>query len=378
MRYLTSDIVFTANGSPIPEGVLVVNDGGEILDVLHSREGLDMSKTDIFEGALCPGFVNTHCHLELSHLINKLEEKTGLASFVSAIVNNRESTEEEMLSSIREADKAMYENGIVAVGDISNTALSFSVKEDSPLLYHTFIELFSSDPSRAEEILQNGITLLKQCKHSASLTPHANYSVSTVLLEKIRHQNSGEIISIHNQETPSEDEMFLHGTGVLLNGITAKKFFKPTGKTALKSTLPLLPKAPTLMVHNTFTSKEDVLWVKQHYDNVFWATCPKANVYIEDALPSYAFFMDSASKMTFGTDSLASNNTLCILEEMKAIRTIVPLQIAIEWACKNGADFLQINQQFGTFEKGKKPGVNHITHLNHFELTEHSTVRRLI
>lgn len=378
MRYLTSDIVFTSCDTPILNGVLVLNDRGEIQDVLSSKEALDDSKLEYFEGGICPGFINTHCHLELSHLKNRMTKKTGLPTFISNIGARRQSSHDEILKSIKHADRFMYENGIVAVGDISNNADTFSIKEKSQIHYHTFIELFASDPSRADEVFQKGLSLLEQCSHNASLTPHANYSVSKPLFEKLRLHNRGEIITIHNQETPSEDEMFLKGTGELLQELIARHFFKPTGETALKTTLPKLPNAPVLMVHNTFTKKEDIELVKAHYEHVYWATCPKANLYIEDALPNYDLFIDAQSKMTFGTDSLASNDTLSILEEMKAIRTQVPLKTSVEWACKNGAEYLQINEQFGTFEKGKAPGVNHLKNLNNFELTEDSSVSRLI
>ena len=378
MRYLTSDIVFTSIGSPILNGVLVVDESGKIVDILNGKESLDSSTIEYFEGGLCPGFINTHCHLELSHLKDRMKEKTGLPFFISNIGKTRKSSQEEIHLSIEQADRRMYENGIVAVADSSNTADTFLVKDESLIYYHSFIELFASDPSRADEVFQNGLSVLEQCKHKASLTPHANYSVSLQLFEKIRSHNSGEIITIHNQETSTEDEMFIKGSGKLLNELIARHFFKFTGKTALKSTLPLLPNAPVFMVHNTFTTIDDVQWAIKHYDNVFWATCPKANLYIEDALPNYDFFIDTDSKMTFGTDSLASNDTLSILEEMKTIKSAVSLEKSIEWACKNGAEFLQIDERFGTFEKGKTPGINHLKNLENFELTEQTSVSRLI
>ncbi|MBL6657348.1 MAG: amidohydrolase family protein [Flavobacteriales bacterium] len=378
MRYLTSDIVFTSIGPPILNGVLVVDDSGKIVDILSDKEGLDSSSIEYFEGALCPGFINTHCHLELSHLKDRMKEKTGLPYFISNIGKIRKSSDDEIQSSIKYADKLMFDNGIVAVGDISNTADSFAIKDESPIYYHSFIELFASDPSRADEVFQNGLHLLGQCKHKASLTPHANYSASKQLFEKIRSHNSGEIITIHNQETPTEDQMFIEGSGELLNELIARHFFKFTGKTALKSTLTQLPDAPVLMVHNTFTTKEDIHWVSKNFDNVFWATCPKANIYIEDALPTYDFFIEKKAKMTYGTDSLASNDTLSILEEMKTIKSSVSLDKSIEWACKNGAEFLQIDECFGTFEKGKSPGINHLKNLENFELTDQSSVSRLI
>ena len=119
----------------------------------------------------------------------------------------------------------MYNNGIVAVADISNTADSFSSKANSAIYYYTFIELFSSNPHKAEEVFERGLKLSELCNTPNSLTPHANYSVSLPLFEKIRHHNKGEIISIHSQETSEEDTMFLNGTGKLLSQLIAKEFF---------------------------------------------------------------------------------------------------------------------------------------------------------
>lgn len=376
MRYLTSDIIFTACSSPIYDGVIVVDDDGKIIEVLEHKAQIDGVKLEYFKGALCPGFINTHCHLELSHLQGQLAEKTGLPHFINSIGKTRKASQKLKLEAIQLADKQMVNNGIVAVADISNTADTFGIKSNSALFYYTFIELFASDPNRADEVFERGLNLSKVCSTPHSLTPHANYSVSLPLLDKIKKYNKGEIISIHSQETPDEDEMFLKGSGDLLSQLIAKDFFKYTGKTALQSTLPLLPQSSILLVHNTFTTKEDLSEALSSYDNLYWCTCPKANLYIENKLPKYQQFIDLNAKMTIGTDSLASNDTLCILEEMKTIQSYVPLEILVEWACKNGAEFLGL-AAFGTFEKSKMPGVNYINHIENGKLSAESQVIKL-
>ena len=74
--------------------------------------------------------------------------------------------------------------------------------------------------------------------------------------------------------------------------------------------------------------------------------------------------------MTIGTDSLASNHTLSIWEEAQTIlnKTNLDLNTILTWACKNGADFLQL-KDLGSFEKGKKPGVN-LIHKNKVQRLE--------
>ena len=376
MRYLTSDIIFTAFSSPIYDGVIVVDDDGKIADLLEDNQQIESANLEYFRGALCPGFINTHCHLELSHLQGELAPKTGLPHFINSIGQIRKASQRRKDDALKLADSQMYNNGIVAVADISNTADSFSSKANSAIYYYTFIELFSSNPHKAEEVFERGLKLSELCNTPNSLTPHANYSVSLPLFEKIRHHNKGEIISIHSQETSEEDTMFLNGNGKLLSQLTAKDFFKYTGKTALQSTLPLLPESPILLVHNTFTKKEDMTEAISNFDKLYWCTCPKANLYIENQLPNYQQFIDAQVKMTIGTDSLASNDTLSILEEMKTIQSYVSLDLLMEWACKNGAEFLGLDA-LGTLKKGKMPGINYINHIIDGKLTAASQVKKL-
>ena len=376
MRYLTSDIIFTAFSSPIYDGVIVVDDDGKIADLLGDNQQIDSANLEYFRGALCPGFINTHCHLELSHLQGELAPKTGLPHFINSIGQIRKASQRRKDDALKLADIQMYNNGIVAVADISNTEDSFSSKANSAIYYYTFIELFSSNPHKAEEVFERGLKLSELCNTPNSLTPHANYSVSLPLFEKIRHHNKGEIISIHSQETSEEDTMFLNGTGKLLSQLIAKDFFKYTGKTALQSTLPLLPESPILLVHNTFTKKEDMTEAISNFDKLYWCTCPKANLYIENQLPNYQQFIDAQVKMTIGTDSLASNDTLSILEEMKTIQSYVSLDLLMEWACKNGAEFLGLDA-LGTLKKGKMPGINYINHIIDGKLTAASQVKKL-
>ena len=110
------------------------------------------------------------------------------------------------------------------------------------------------------------------------------------------------------------------------------------------------------MVHNTFSKEEDIT------DN-YYCTCPKANLYIENSLSDYSIF--DTDKFCVGTDSLASNNSLSILEELKVIQenSDFDLNTLFKIACKNGADALGFSD-LGTFEKGKKPGLNLVNKFN--------------
>lgn len=376
MRYLSANYIFPLHINPIKEGVVQVSNKGKVVNIFKHREQVPSDKLEIYEGVLCPGFVNVHCHLELSYLrgniLPQLKEK-GLVNFISKIREKRKANNisknsrffrEQIQGPITYADAIMQKNGIVAVGDVSNTDYSFSVKKKSKILYHTFVELFSLNTSESEMVFNKGLVLLKNCPKPNSITPHANYSVSKRLFSLLKNKNREKVICIHNQETYSEDELFEKGSGDLYEFLNQFGDLQKSGISALKTSLLQMSKlSKIILVHNTFTKKEDVKWVKENDYTTYWCTCPKANLFIENKTPNYSIF--DVDKLCVGTDSLASNDTLCILEELKILKekTDYNLNTLLKIACKNGAEALNF-KHLGTFEKGKIPGVNLINDLD--------------
>ena len=236
------------------------------------------------------------------HILKKIKQNIGSTieeTTIKELISLAKSFDQSLIDQeIKKADTQMFENGIVAVADISNTNHSFRTKEKSSIYYHTFIELYSLNPNLAKQTFENGIKLQRECKTTSSLVPHANYSVSTLLFDLLKHNNRGDLLSIHNQETEAENQMFYDGSGLLYDSIQNRKFFNSTGKSAIQSTFPYLAQTKTLLVHNTFTSIEDMNWINSKRDNIYWCTCPNANLFIENKLPSYSDLLASNSTIT--------------------------------------------------------------------------------
>ena len=386
MKKVSANYIFPGNSAPIKNGVVVINSNGEILDLLNPEaDKINWDTVEIHEGVICPGFVNTHCHLELSHLKGKLAENTQLDGFVKEIMSIRDHfTDEERKEAISKAEKEMLRNGIVAIGDIANGNSTFNQKEKSTLKYHTFLEVFSLDPNAVEEIIDRTSSLKKEYFNSnrISITPHAPYSMSEKLVEKVNAISRG-IITIHNQETASENELFSAKSGKLYNQLVSInaliKDWTPTCKNSLPSYLTNYDSSKkTLLVHNTFTNKEDVEFANNYSENIYWCFCPNANQYIEGKQPDYTLFLNE--KCTIGTDSLASNWSLSILDELKTIAEkdpSIPLDLLIKWATFNGAEFLGF-EELGVIEKGTSPGLNLISEVKNLKLTKESTVKKII
>ena len=372
MKYskLSADLIFSSEGTLLKDKVLIHEDG-KILSI-ESKINHDPNTINRLRGILCPGFINTHCHLELSHMKGRIDTGTGLLPFLKAVVGYRDIEQEIINQAILDANEEMTKNGIVAVGDISNKLDTASVKRDSTIDYYTFVEMFDFMQSSmtTQTIKQYTEVYKRQSTHGhnrVSYSPHAPYTVSPDLYLYIQEQNSdNSTVSIHNQETVHENQLFIDKTGGFMDFYEGFGFnlndFKPIGKPSIYASLPHLnPNNRNLFVHNTTTTREDIDAAQEWSDKVYWATCANANLYIENSLPDYQAFIDSDAQMTIGTDSLSSNWQLSILEEIKTIsryKSYVPFETLLVWATINGAKALGYEDRLGSFRAGTTPGIN--------------------
>ena len=387
MKSFRADYVFPVNADPIKNGIVTVDDDGKIVSVsAFAQPGVEVEQ---LSGVICPGFVNTHCHVELSHLHKQTQQGTGLVEFIKAVQQLRNGDDAAIKDAALRADQEMYDNGIVAVGDTSNSNNSLKVKQDSKIYYHTFVEVFSFLPQRAEEAFNNAVELLKQFKPlSASLTPHAPYSVSKELFKLIRSYSDANdnLLSMHNQECEDENKFYRYKNGKFIEMYEAFgmdiSYFKPQARNSIQSVIPLLSNQQNiLLVHNTCTNLKDIYFVKRFDRKINWCFCPNANLYIEGKLPKIDLFLDEGFNITLGTDSLASNDKLCILSEMRTLQQNFPaltINKLLEWGTINGARFLGIDDEVGSLEAGKKPGLNLLTGLDGMKITADTQVKRLL
>ena len=410
------------------------------MEVVPLAEAGDDIQT--FPGILTPGFINAHCHLELSHLKGLIPEKTGLVDFVLQLMRGRGSDPERIGAAIAAAEDAMYQAGIVSVGDICNTADTLPQKQLLKLRYHNFIEASGFVPAGAAVRFSSMLQLYQQFKKvlpASSLVPHAPYSVCQPLLAMINELGCS-VTTFHNQEVPAENEFFQYGTGELLRLYQELKidlsFYQPPGSRSLPAFLPGLNRFQSLiLVHNVCTAGDELALLEsigncQQQDGgwrlavgrnagteshesgivnegqtfnlqpstfnipdssrqpptanrqlISLCLCPNANLYISGVLPDLPLLQQSGLNLVLGTDSLASNHQLSILEEMKTLQhhfQALTAEQLLQWATLNGARALQMDQELGSFEAGKQPGVLLISGIQNGCFTEASGVVRIV
>ena len=352
--------------------ILVTDEGGTVVDIITEEAGNEVQQ---FRGILMPGHINCHCHLELSHMRNCIPSGQGLTHFISSVMGFPEADQVEKERSMALADKEMYENGIVATGDICNRRHSIPQKAKSKIQWYNFLELTNLDDAKAEERvafynnMANEFKAVLPATSYAVLSPHAIYSVSPLTFSLINKHTKNKTITIHNQECADEDELLTHGSGRFLRfyeSIGRKSMPLPvSGKSSIQTWLPYFNNGQTIiLVHNTYTSEEDIVFANAHAVRnglqLLYCLCPNANLYIERRLPPIDLFIKHNCNIVLGTDSYGSNRQLSITSEMAAIHKHFPdIHVAalLKWATLNGAKALHRENDLGSFEKGKKPGV---------------------
>lgn len=334
--------------------------------------------------------VNAHCHLELSYMKGKIARGVGFAGFADGMSARRgDATPEERTAAASYQDSKMYSEGIVAVGDVCNGVSTFGIKRQSRIYYHNFIELFglkATDCSPVKPVIESA----EAAKLAFSPTPHSTYSLQDAPFREVgmAAYSGGRPLSIHFMESRGEAELF-KGHGPLHDRNIREELtvdFTHYGSPAERIIRSVPKGAKLLLIHNTFIEKEDIEKLAAHFGrkNLTFVLCPRSNRFIEGDEPPVAMLYEAGVKIAVGTDSLASNESLSLTEELKLLSTIsngkVSLEEMLKWATVNGAEALGIDSWAGSFEKGKRPGAVLITGIdwNNMRLTPGSKCKRII
>jgi len=370
MPLFTADKIHDGYGWLPDDATIELSDDGTVV-AIHQQT---MEGATHYDGVLAPGFVNVHCHLELSHMKGVAEKRTGLIPFLKNIPQYRDTFSDEQKRAARhKAFDEMLANGIVAVGDIANTTDTLDLREQGKIHFQTFVEALGFNEAgahRAFSYAENTYNAFAAQQHAdkrlrQSIVPHAPYSVSSTLFRLIDAHQPDAVISIHNQESEEENKFYMRKEGKVREllsqlGIDDGQFI-PTGKPSLESYMRWLsPKRSYVLVHNTYSDSYDIDCARTYAGETHWCLCPNANLYIENRLPDINNFIREGINICIGTDSLASNHALCVLSELATIKQHYPQlswETLLHWGTANGARALQMGDVVGTIRPGLKPGL---------------------
>ena len=391
MKRITAEYIYTLASEPIRNGFVEYEEDGTITAVGQCEDG-----EEVMSGAIVPGFVNAHCHVELSHLHKKFRKGTGMAGFIDQINELRDWAGREVKQQlVQEWMDKMWNDGVSAMADISNDDSSFDIKKSHKMYTRTFLEVFGSEPEMCEGVM-NDVTALKAVADEAGIdaapTPHSCYTMSPQLLSASAAAGlESGYLSYHSQESQEEEDLLISGSGAMYENRKRSGMSTPpvTGESSLKYFLDRLADvkpAPydenILLVHNVCLQQSDIDAVKQTMNNAYFAICPLSNIFIHNALPPIDLMRKNGLAIALGTDSLSSNDDLDVMKELVCLHENfpqVPMNELFTWASRNGARFLGKDNVLGSIAAGKCPGIVHVSALDENGcITAESRSRRII
>jgi len=345
---------------PIEGGVIAVR-GDEIAALGKRKEitaGCSGEIRDLGEGAILPGLINAHTHMELSALGGRISPGLGFVDWVRRVLVLREKIPPELGTAAAEsAWQEMRRTGCGAVGDWIN-GLPVAPERLSPgWAGQRFFEVigFTSDGMHLPDFSQSADPGL-------TLGAHAPHSTSAALLQaaKAWTRERRRLLAIHVAESREEIEFLLTGNGIWKDFLIERG--KWPGEWQAPKTTPVkyleslgLLDEWTLAVHLTQAPEEDLHILRRYGSRV--AVCPRSNLFITGSLPLLPFMLAIGLEPALGTDSLASNQDLDLWGEMAAVAGhfpgIDPGEI-LRMATVNGASALNLTDRLGDLAPGKK------------------------
>jgi aminodeoxyfutalosine deaminase len=372
-RVLHADHLLPGDQPPIADGAVVVDERNVVLDVGSASEILPRhagASVERVHGVVFPGLVNAHTHLELSSLRGKVPGGRGFVAWLDRLVTTRtETTPEEDAECIETAVDELVRAATVAVGDVTNTLRAVAALARRGIGGCVFHEVLGLDRKvvlgridglRTE--LEERVPTWPSNDLAYAPSPHTLFTlhpdVARALLDSAARR--GLRTSLHLAEHPAERRAIEHGDGPVPEWFAER--LKQRTEWPKRALFDLATEVGALregvvLVHLTDARPDELARVSASGASV--VLCPRSNLYIEARLPPLLAMRDAGIEAALGTDSLASNTSLDVLAEARALADRfpnVPAWELVKMATWNGARALG-RGDLGRIAKGTRPGI---------------------
>jgi cytosine/adenosine deaminase-related metal-dependent hydrolase len=367
MKRIAADWIVLGDKPPIRDGVVSVRDDGTIASV-----GAGEAEEKV-RGLIMPGLVNAHTHLELSALRGRVPGRDGFISWVEKLIGARvELDEGEERDAIRAAVRELRDAGTAVVGEVTNSLGAVGALAEAKIAGCIFHEVFGQDLARLRERvsgleaeLKERVPVWPSDDLAYAPAPHTLYTlhldVAKMILEECRRRNRRT--SLHLLEHAMERRAIERGEGPVVEWLATRSRVDPSALEWPKK--PVIDVAAemgalaedVLLVHLTEARPDELARIAAAKSPV--VLCPRSNLHIEGKLPPLLAIREAGIEAALGTDSLASNASLDVLAEAKALADRfpnVPAWELVKMATWNGARALGRDDK-GRIAEGARPGL---------------------
>jgi aminodeoxyfutalosine deaminase len=363
MEILTASWVVPVDAPPLPGGRVAVESGRIFWVGGKDDPGSPAGEArDLGPGVLLPGLVNAHCHLELSHLGGEVPTGSGFVPWVESVVALRHRLPEALVRQrTAEGIRFLEEHATVAVGDVSNSLSHLELLAASQLRAVVFHELLAWDPARAEATLAGALERLASTPPAVEvrLAAHAPHSVSPELLRRLAAQGPG---AIHLAESREEVRFLETGDGpwaefLVRRGLGHVAFEAPGVSPARHVDIQGLLRPGLVAAHGVHVDAGDRELLARR--GVFVVVCPRSNRNLGVGTADVSALLAAGVRLALGTDSLASVETLDVLEDASLVARQFPgvdRAAIVRMATAGGAEALGL-RDLGTIAPGRRAAL---------------------
>lgn len=371
IRYRARWVVPIAS-PPIADGVVAV-DADRIAFVGAIDEAPPGEDVNLGDALLMPGLVNAHCHLELTAMRGFLED-LDFRRWIIRLTGARRAVldRDALLDSARYGLVEGVQAGITTYADTCDSGVVAQAMREAGVRGVMYQEVFGPDPAQCEASMTGlrakvaGLRYLETPLVRIGISPHAPYTVSDDLFraaaDLAREQHLP--MAIHIAESEAERTLVAEGTGSFADGLRRRGIAvaaRGDSPIALLDSLGVLGVAP-LLIHCVRVDERDIGAIAKSGSAV--AHCPASNAKLGHGIAPVDEMLAAGIPVGLGSDSMASNNRMDLLEEARLALLNQRARIGsyetpeaidvLEMATIGGARALGLGDVIGTLEVGKQ------------------------